>query len=308
MWRTVIVTAGERITLKDNWLVVSTSGKENKVPIGDLYSVVIDNQEAMFSVAVITELANAGVHVIFCDRKHIPVTDAVPLNMHHQPLPVYYLQKDASEKLKDELWQIIIRQKIINQSRCLKYSNVRGEKVELLEQYASEVIIGDKRNRESIAAKMYFPALFGAGFRRSNDNDVTNAALNYGYAIIRSGIAKTLVGYGFNSLIGIHHIGAGNYFNLADDLIEPLRPLVDMWTDSRCDELLDQLTKSNRKDLIGIMNYPMLFDGKKMRVRYIIDRYVASLSSALLKEDASLLKVPELIRLDDFFEDDLDDQ
>lgn len=307
MWRTVVISSGEKVTVRDNWLVVTAAGKEKSVPIDDLYSVIIDNQETLFSTAVMTELTGAGVHVIFCDRKHLPAADAVPLNIHHQPLPVVTFQLNAAKQFKDELWEIIIRQKILNQSLCLRFANVRTEKVEQLEFYASEVVTGDKKNKESIAAKLYFPALFGAGFRRSDD-DITNAALNYGYSIIRSGIAKTLVGYGFNSLLGIHHIGAGNYFNLADDLIEPFRPLVDLWTDTNCDNLFGSLTRQNRNELIGLMNYPMIFDGKKMRVRYIIDRYVSSLSSAFLKKDASLLKVPELMRLDDFFEDDLDDQ
>lgn len=306
MWRTVIVSSGEEITVKDNWLVVSSEGKDNRIPIGDLYSVVIDNQEAMFSVAVMTELSKQGVHVIFCDRKHTPVTESLPLNSHFRPLPVVMGQIGMTTQLKDELWQIIVKQKITNQSLCLKYANVKSEKVEMLQQYADEVVIGDKKNRESVAAKTYFPALFGAGFRRSDD-DVTNAALNYGYSIIRSGIARAIVGYGLNGLLGLHHIGQSNYFNLADDLLEPFRPLVDLWVDSHCDDLLGELTKSNRKDLVGITNYPMKFDGKKMRVRYIIEKYVSGLSSAIIKENSQLLKTPQLIQLDDFFEDDLDD-
>lgn len=306
MWRTVIVSSGEKVTIKDNWLVVVSGSKEQKVPVGDLYSVVVDNQETLFSTAVMTELSNAGVHVIFCDRKHIPVTDAVPLNSHFRPLPVVMGQFGMTARLKDELWQKIVKQKIENQSLCLKYADVTAEKYELLERYASEVIIGDKKNRESIAAKAYFPALFGAGFRRSDD-DITNAALNYGYAIIRSGIAKSLVGYGLNGLLGLHHIGSSNYFNLADDLLEPFRPLVDLWVDSHCDELLGTLTKDNRKGLIGITNYPMNYCGKKMRVRYIIDKFVSSLSSAIIKGDPEQLSTPRLIKLDDFFEDDLDE-
>lgn len=306
MWRTVIISSGEKITVKDNWLVVSNGEKTSRVPIGDLYSVVVDNKDALFSVPVMTQLSKAGVHVIFCDEKHLPVTDAVPLNYHYQPLPVVNAQIVMEQEFADKLWDIIVRQKIINQSLCLKFAGVKTEKREQVRDLADEVFDGDKRNREGIAAKLYFSALFGSTFRRS-DEDVTNAALNYGYAIIRSGICKALVGHGFHCVLGLHHCNASNYFNLADDLIEPFRPLVDMWTDRNCDNLFRELTKENRKELVGITNYPMLFDGKKMRVRYIIDRYVASLSAAILNDDVSLIKVPELIRLDDFFEDDLDD-
>lgn len=99
---------------------------------------------------------------------------------------------------------------------------------------------GDTTNREAVAARKYFVALFGSTFRRT-DEDVTNASLNYGYAIIRSCVAKTLAGYGFNGTVGIHHINETNPFNLADDIMEPLRPVVDMWTDENCDTLLKHL-------------------------------------------------------------------
>ncbi len=134
--------------------------------------------------------------------------------------------------MKSKLWQRIVKQKIANQVKCLRLAGVNKKEIETIELICAEVLPDDKTNREAAAARHYFLALFGCVFKRTND-DVTNAALNYGYAIIRSAVAKTLVAYGYNCVIGLHHSNDYNAFNLADDMMEPLRTLVDLWVDSK---------------------------------------------------------------------------
>ena len=305
MWRTVIVTKGEKITVRDHWLVVYSDQNEARIPIEDIYSVVIDNRQTLLSVNVMNTLAAAGAHIIFCGEDHMPLTVQLPLNTHYRPLNVIQSQFQMSQQLKDDLWGRIIYSKIDNQIRVLKLSHVYQQKWEVLEKLRDKIKPGDPTNMEAIAAKKYFPSLFGSFFTRQDD-DVTNAALNYGYAIIRSAVAKTLVAYGYNCVLGIHHIGDKNPFNLADDMMEPLRPLVDYWTDSHVDELFGTLTRSNRADLVALVNHVIRMEGKKMRVRYAIDQYIRSFTSAVKNEDASLLKIPVIIQSDPFFEDDLD--
>lgn len=305
MWRTVIVSEGEKITVKDGWLNVFCDKIEQHVPLDDIHTLVIDNRSALISVAAMTALTSAGAQVFFCDEKHNPVSAAYPLNTHYRPFGVVKSQLMMSDELKNALWAKIIVQKIRNQWRCLRLAGVNEEKADPVIRLAGQILPGDPQNREGTAAKKYFSALFGPAFSR-NDDDVTNAALNYGYAIMRSSLCKTLVAYGFNCVIGLHHISETNPFNLADDMIEPLRPLVDLWTDANCDNLFDHLSKDNRTALINLINAPVLFDGKKMRVRYAIDRYIASLSAAVIKNDARLLKLPSLIALEDTFEDEQD--
>ena len=183
----------------------------------------------------------------------------------------------------------------------------RSEKynIEPLEEICAEVLPGDKTNREAAAARKYFSVLFGAAFRRMTD-DVTNAALNYGYTIIRSAVYKTLTAYGYNCVLGIHHINEQNAYNLADDMMEPFRPLVDLWTDNSCDELFEELTKENRKELINLVNVPVKMGKRKTRVRYAIDKCVSSLTTAIEKNDPSLVQLPTLIQIDEMFEDDED--
>ena len=305
MWRTVIVNYGEKMKTENHWLVVCSDEGESRVPIEDIYAVIIDNRSAMISMSAINALTAAGAHICFCDEKHIPVSVALPLSDHYRPLPVVRSQIDMTEDFKDVLWQKIVKAKIANQARCLRFCSVRPEKVASVEVLSEDVAPGDARNREGTAAKLYFPSLFGLGFRRS-DEDVTNAALNYGYAILRSCVAKTLTAYGYYGAIGIHHKNATNPFNLADDMMEPFRPVADMVTDRMCDELFDHLSRDNRSKLAAMVNLPVKMNGKKLRVRYAIDRCVSSLTSAISHQDAEKLVLPELIMIDEFFEDDED--
>ena len=209
------------------------------------------------------------------------------------------------QPFKEQLWQRIVMAKIQNQAKALRLAGVGSGKAQKLEELALRVLPGDAGNREAQAAKLYFPALFGAGFTRTQA-DVTNAALNYGYAIIRSAVSKTVAGYGYSGVLGLHHSGPGNAFNLADDLMEPLRPLVDLWTDAHCDDLYEELTRANRRGLIDLVNQAVVFDGRKTRVRYAIDQYVKSLTSAIEGQDAGLLRLPVLTRADPLFEDEQD--
>ena len=242
MWRTVIVTEGEKITVENGNIRIVGKSADNSVPLADIYSVVIDNRAAMISVNVLSVLAEAGAHVYFCNEKHLPVSYAIPLNTHFQPLAVLKKQINLSESLKDELWKAIVERKIKNQALCLKYAGVDKKKAEEIEQISEAVVSGDKNGAEALAAKKYFSYLFGNSFIRRFD-DVTNAALNYGYSIIRSSVCKTLVSYGFNCAIGLHHCSEQNEFNLADDVIEPFRPVVDLWVDENCDRLFEKLNK-----------------------------------------------------------------
>ncbi len=194
------------------------------------------------------------------------------------------------------LWQEIIKAKIENQAYVLKSQGCLSDSYNHLMKFKDEVKVGDKTNREGLSAKMFFRALYGVDFIRLQDN-VINYALNYGYAIIRSSVAKTLCAYGYNCVLGIHHISETNPFNLADDLMEPLRPLVDLWVDKNNEELVDELTYSNRKNLINLINESVLLDNKNMKVRYAIDRYISSFTTAIEKQDVYEICIPRISKL-----------
>ena len=294
MWRTIIVSQGERITVQNGNIRVACGESESFIPLADIYAVVIDNRAALISVNALELLAQSGAHVFFCDEKHTPVSVALPLNTHYQPLAVIKRQLAMTEDEKDILWQRLVQAKIFNQARCLQFAGVKSERVTELLALAENVLPGDKKGLEAVAAKKYFQALFGYGFSRRSGG-VLNAALNYGYAILRSSVAKTLTAYGYNCVLGLHHRSEKNAFNLADDIMEPFRPAVDLWADEHNAELFEELTKQNRKELVNLPNEGISIAGKTMRLRNAIDVCVNSLTGALQRGQPSSMYLPELL-------------
>jgi len=297
MWRTLLIANAHKLSLRNGWLIIEEhidgqeEPKNTEIPIDDIFSVVIDNCMLTITVAVTNALTAAGVHLIFCDEKHMPASIILPHNTHYRPFNVIKSQIAMTEEFKDVLWQQVIRQKISNQARVLSMSGCGTNIFEQISGWVDEVEPGDIGNREGIAAKFFFRSIYGSAFLRMADDGI-NSALNYGYAIIRSAVAKTLIAYGYNPVLGIHHISETNPYNLADDLMEPLRPLVDLWVDQNNDDLLTELSKENRLDLVNLLNEIVEFDDKRMKVRYAIDRYISSLTTAITKNNPKLLKLP----------------
>lgn len=297
MFRTVTVYKGERITVRQNWMVVTGENGERSIPIEDLYSVVVDNQQTVLTVPAISQLTSAGVHILVCNEKHLPETLILPQTVHYRPLGVIRKQIALPDDVRDGIWDRIVRQKILNQAAVLALCGGEREKVNRLVELSNEVADGDAGNREGIAARLFFRGLYGVTFVRMYD-DAVNAALNYGYTVIRSAVAKTLAAYGYNCVLGIHHINESNFFNLADDIMEPLRPAVDMWVSDNSEDLVDGLTKAQKNELAALVNTVVLFDGKKMRMRNAIDKYVSTLTTAITELSPKKLKIPEIIRQD----------
>jgi len=306
VFRTVIVVSGEKISVKNNWLIIENGNDDTMIPIEDIYSIVIDNIKSNITVPALTRLTEAGVHLLVCDEKHLPATVILPASNHYRPLNVLMKQIQMTDNFKKELWQRIIKQKILNQARVLKISGAPKEKYEKMLSYCEEVVPGDEYNREGIAAKWFFRALYGSEFIRFS-NDVINDALNYGYTIIRSLVAKVLSAYGYNCVIGIHHINESNPFNLADDLMEPLRPLVDLWVEKNNEYLVDKLTKDNRQSLINLINHVVIINNNKMKLRNAVDRYINSLTTAINRMDSEALIIPQIFEYNEYFEEDGDD-
>lgn len=294
MFRTLIVQVGERIRTDNNWLCVESGEACSRIPLEDVYSIVIDNPRSSITIAALTALTDSGAHVLLCNEKHLPVTIVYPHNTHYRPYNVLKKQFAMPQFEKDLCWQRVMQSKLLNQAKVLELAGGANDVVRRLRSLALEVEPGDPGNREGIGAKMFFRGLYGSTFLRFSD-DAVNAALNYGYAILRSAVTKTLYAYGFQTVLGIHHISETNPFNLAEDMIEPLRPLVDYWVVVNSDSLVETLTAQNRTGLVDIVNQPMLWEGKKMRVRTAIDKYIGSFTSAVDKQDPLILKCPEVV-------------
>jgi CRISPR-associated protein Cas1 len=165
-----------------------------------------------------------GVAIVFTDPRHTPSGIVLPFHRHHRQGAVARLQAETKDSLKKRLWQAVIRRKIANQAAVL--AEIGNSEAETLKEIARHVEPGDPGNVEARAARFYWSRLF-SDFIRDDATDRRNKMLNYGYAVVRAGVARGLVAAGLLPAFGLAHQGAANAFNLADDLVEPFRPFVD---------------------------------------------------------------------------------
>ena len=245
---------------------------------------MIESTAVSLTAALLAELAEHKVKVIFCDSKRNPCSEVVP----------YYGAHDTSRKVRNQIawnedsklavWTEIVSEKIRNQMRVLE--DYHKSEAELLVQYLKELEFGDKTNREGHAAKVYFNALFGKDFSRSTDC-VTNAALNYGYSIILSSFTREIVLNGYITQIGLFHDNMFNPFNLASDLMEPFRTLVDRCVLKLKPEVFEP---SEKIELVSIVNQNVIINGRSELVSNAIKIYTRSIFDAIEERDVSLIK------------------
>ena len=195
------------------------------------------------------------------------------------------------EARKSELWKIIIENKIQNQIECMKYLSIQSERVDKMIELKNSVTLFDRNNIEGQAAKYYFNSFF-EDFTRDNEEIIENAVLNYGYTILNSAIARTIVAKGLIPAIGIHHIGGRNHFNLASDLIEPFRPIVDLFLLKHPPQ--DFLTKEYRVKIINLLHARIEIDGKMQTVIRAIEIMIQSIIDYFKDGQLDRVKFPKL--------------
>lgn len=286
-FRSIIISNSANLSLKNNNLIISNDD-EFQIPIEDISVLVIEGVSVRLTNRLLSKLAENNVATIICDETHLPSSIVLPLNVHHRSYKVLKQQLNQSLAFSKRIWQGIIKQKLYNQGKCLDILSLSGG--EFLNKLSASVDSGDKGNKEAIGAKYYFKCLFGEDFTRDDGNGI-NSALNYGYTIIRSAVARTLVMYGFNAALGVNHCNELNSFNLADDFMEPFRPIVDLWVYSniKCDDIL---TKEHRIALVDLVNYECIIDGQNHSILNAIDKMISSYTTACGKKDFRLLKLP----------------
>lgn len=285
-YRNVFIVNKSKLYIKDNHLVID-NGDIVAIPINDIKSLVIENIHSQISVKAIIELTRNDINVIFCNEKHCPEVNVLSLYGINDRKTI--IQKQFEYRSYDKLWQKIIIQKIKNQTECLKINNLHYEKIMKISE---EVQIGDYTYKESTAARIYFPILFGKNFNRRSDNNI-NHALNYGYSILRSQISKTLIAYGLETSIGIHHKNQFNAFNLSDDIIECFRPVVDDFVYNRQQRIKNEFDTTIKAELILLLNKEVFFENKICQVSTAIDSSVFNLKKAIMSnsDNVNLVKL-----------------
>lgn len=280
-----------RLTTKHEQIVIQTEEREATVPIEDVGFVVIESQEAYLSIPLLTRLTECNVAVIFCDKKHMPTSMLLNLEGHHLQQEIFKNQIHASEPLKKQLWQQVIKEKIKNQATLLKQLGV--EKTPL-DCYASKVLSGDTDNREAAAAAYYWKHLFAFDFKRERLGVFPNLFLNYGYIVLRAAVARALSGSGLLNTLGIHHHNKYNAFCLADDIMEPFRPLVD----AKVLEILKQqegqeLTTAVKTTLLSVLTETVYFPKAKSPLMVALSMTTSSLQQCFMGK-AKKIKYPKL--------------
>ena len=283
-FRNIIIENPAHISVRNSQLVIRTDA-EHPIAMEDISALLLESHQSTITTAALSQLGQCGCAVYVCDEKHLPCAVLTPFHQYVRELSVLKNQLDASEPRKKRLWQSVVQEKIRNQAICLQLAGL-PEKAKPLFDMSERVRSGDSENVEASAAQYYFPALFGELFTRGGGNG-WNAGLNYGYAILRGCVARTLAVYGFLPTLGLHHHSTLNPFNLADDLMEPFRPVIDLLVIHNIREN-DELAPQHKRLLFNCLNLDILSGGQHHSVAYAIEREVQSLGKALAEKDAKL--------------------
>ena len=266
-FRTVVITKQSKLSYKNRYLAVKSELEEKYIHLSEIDTIIVDSIAVSISSYLLKELADNKINIIFCDEKHNPFGELSSFYSSHNTSKKILTQIKWNNKQKDELWSLIVKNKIINQALLLH--KIKSDNYELLMSYVNDVRVGDKTNREAHSAKVYFNSLFTKKFIR-NANDDINAALNYGYSILLSNFNKEIINNGYLTQLGIHHKSEFNQFNLACDLIEPFRPIIDNFVYYNQTRQFD----SNYKlDLINLFNNNYKYCNKNYTLKDIIKMY-----------------------------------
>jgi len=290
-WRTIVISNPARLRVENDQLVI-TQQESVSFPIEDLAVLMLESHEVLLTSALLDRLAQHEVMLLACDARHLPSMAGVPFAGHSRLAGVQRSQLESTQPFRKRCWQAIARSKIANQARCLRMlGRSEADKVCAL---ADAVTSGDASNIESVAAREHFQAAFGHDFIRFAEDGI-NSALNYGYAVLRAVVARALTVHGFLPAHGIHHHSELNQFNLADDFLEPLRPVVDL----RVAELRPdgELTKAHREALVALIHADVLIDGNRQAILHAAEVMAASFVAACRDKDPRLLKLPEILPL-----------
>ena len=276
-FRNVYIQNDVHMKIKNEQLLIQKTEEEYTIPLEDINSICIESQKTNITTYALKKFIEHDIVVYICDEKHLPTGILVGTNNYSRQLKNIRLQFNVSKPLHKRIWQDIVNAKIQNQSEALRMLGIK--EYQKLQEMTKGITSGDSRNVEAKAAAYYFKMIFGNQFNRNIDC-LENAALNYGYAIVRGMIARTLIMYGFEPALGIFHHNQLNNFNLADDFIE-------------C------LISSEKQKIYNIVNCLVLIDGKKFNIQGAIEYMIKSYSSSLNKNQ-NLMKLPYLIDMEEY--------
>lgn len=292
-WKGLHITKPARLSLADGQCCVKQDEGEVRAALEDIAFIIVDTPQATLSSALISAAMETGVAIVFNDDRHTPSGLTLPFHRHHRQGAIAKLQIGLKDGFRKRLWQSIVRSKIINQSMALSLCGNEG--AQTLKEMARHVEPDDPANVEARAARFYWGRLFD-DFTRGDEADRRNMMLNYGYAVVRAGVARALVGAGFLPAFGLKHDGAANAFNLADDLVEPFRPFVDLLARKTFGggDRNGELTIEDRRAMAGALMTNASTENGVVTLLVAAEGAAGSLIRALEHEKPALLDLPRL--------------
>jgi len=278
---------GAELSVSLSRLVIRCAESEVTVPLAEIAALIVTHPAVRYTHAVLTGIAAHGGSVVLCNEKRLPAAMLLPLEANWLQAGRFAQQAAAPLPTKKKLWKQLVRAKVIAQARLLM--RVAGDDCGLLE-LAKRVRSGDSTNIEAQASRRYWPALFGAGFSRDPDGGGVNSLLNYGYAVLRALVARAICAAGLHPSLGLHHHNRYDPFCLADDLMEPFRPVVDEVVSplAACGTVL--LDKASKRALIGALTGKRFeLEGESRTLFAVLERLAWSLGAVFARERSHLL-------------------
>ncbi len=292
-FRTLEISKQAEIHIKERQLEVITEDGIALIPIEDLSCIMVHGANIRLSTMDLSILSSNKVTITTLDDRYLPTAIVLPFEGHSRQSKLMHAQVAFPEKNYLSLWKHIIHRKIDNQARCLSILGKDG--TDVISRYLNHITNETIDSIESMAAKQYF-SFYHEGLNRRGDDPI-NSRLNYGYAVVRSSIARSLVATGFHPTFGIHHNSQLNAFNLADDLIEPYRAIVDVVAYKNIGTNV-QLSKNERREIASVLHNACMVNGTKVNLLSAIDLMCESLKRIILENSNESLILPTILPIE----------
>lgn len=292
-----ITGEGKRLSLDRGFLSISSAeGVLGSIPLDDIEAVIAASPALSYSGQIIDALAQRGTPLVICGNHYTPSVWMLPVNGHHAQGDRIEAQASCTQALRKRLWSDVVTAKVEAQAQALAFA---GRTFTPLRRMKLEIRSGDPGNVEARAAQYYFPALFGAEFRRNRELEGANALLNYGYTVLRAATARAIVAAGLHPSLGIFHKSRGDAFRLADDIMEPFRPSVDLEVLALLDAGKTSLETDVKRQLVRLLQRDFQTQEGRTPLSGCLSRFASSLAQIYVGERKSLQPPSPLIPLPD---------
>lgn len=290
-FRSILISEATRINLNLNSLVVYYKEENYYIDLDEIDLIIVEDPRCLVSLKLLTTISEKGITLIFTDDRHMPISSLNTLVNNSRSSQKIKSQIEWNTSSKEYLWTEIIKCKTKYQRENLINTN-NIDKINIIDNYIENITLNDKTNMEGLVSRTYFKELFGKDFKRFNE-DIINNSLNYTYQIIRAKIAQEIASCGYNTSLGINHKSEYNYYNLADDFIEPYRPIADFYLYNILKDDDKELNHNLKERLTNILNEQVTYKGKMQKISYSITLYVRNMFNFLETGDTSYIIFPQ---------------